>query len=341
MASARNVLERSTIMLLTSTKLCLRHPDCVHSKENRDTVFCQMRRAMDLIHHVIKDGILSASNERRIARGGGCASGGGSGGGEQSSEWDTHRATASSCLRFFARLMECSRPQFNTAITNSNMMPKSSLKDVSKSRSESLHSTEHDDIINERRELMRSNSERDRHGTNSHHNQHHHSHQPHHSHHHRSATADYASYDDLTAGRGDGRHRTRMVDLSERSNTGGKAGMTDRKCVTSYRKSGTPTSPQSASASASISATTSSSKTGSSSKSRETGNMPVSPEFARPTYYSGKTITSTSAGAAAASSSSSSSATRNYFKERSDIGYMSKNEAVNIEISILSPQTRE
>lgn len=147
MSSARNVLERSTIMLLTSTKLCLRHPECAHSKENRDTVFCQMRRAMDLIHHVVKDGVLSAFTERRSRSN------------DQTIEWDTDRGTASSCLHVFARLMENSRPRFET----------SCLKDPTKSRNESMHSAEHADIINERRELMRSNSERDRHMTNHHH----------------------------------------------------------------------------------------------------------------------------------------------------------------------------
>jgi hypothetical protein len=68
MGAARQVLERSTMMLLTSSKQCLRHPDCVHSKENRDTVFCQMRRAMDLIHYVVKDGVLEASGDRNSRR---------------------------------------------------------------------------------------------------------------------------------------------------------------------------------------------------------------------------------------------------------------------------------
>lgn len=136
MSSARNVLERSTIMLLTSTKLCLRHPECAHSKENRDTVFCQMRRAMDLIHHVVKDGVLSAFTERRSRSN------------DQTIEWDTDRGTASSCLHVFARLMESSRPRYET----------SCLKNSAKSRNESMHSSEHADIINERRELMRSNS---------------------------------------------------------------------------------------------------------------------------------------------------------------------------------------
>uniref|UniRef100_T1IXC7 Alpha-catulin n=1 Tax=Strigamia maritima TaxID=126957 RepID=T1IXC7_STRMM len=58
MSAARQVLERSTMMLLTSSKTCLRHPECQTARENRDTVFCQMRRAMDLIHFVMKDGVM-------------------------------------------------------------------------------------------------------------------------------------------------------------------------------------------------------------------------------------------------------------------------------------------
>ena len=78
MGAARQVLDRSTIMLLTASKVgklcfflvrnrhyeslqvCLRHPECMSSRENRDTVFCQMRRAMDLIHYVVKDGVLDS-----------------------------------------------------------------------------------------------------------------------------------------------------------------------------------------------------------------------------------------------------------------------------------------
>ncbi|CAG2165602.1 unnamed protein product [Oppiella nova] len=58
MSCARQILERSTMMLLTSSKACLRHPDCDTARENRDTVFLQMRRAMDLIHMVVKDGVI-------------------------------------------------------------------------------------------------------------------------------------------------------------------------------------------------------------------------------------------------------------------------------------------
>ncbi|XP_045118374.1 alpha-catulin-like isoform X3 [Portunus trituberculatus] len=68
MAAARQVLDRSTMMLLTASKVCLRHPECLTSRENRDTVFCQMRRAMDLIHYVVKDGVLDSVNAHGEAR---------------------------------------------------------------------------------------------------------------------------------------------------------------------------------------------------------------------------------------------------------------------------------
>ena len=46
---------------LLSFQTCLRHPECSAARENRDTVFCQMRRAMDLIHYVVKDGVLDSA----------------------------------------------------------------------------------------------------------------------------------------------------------------------------------------------------------------------------------------------------------------------------------------
>lgn len=118
MSAARQVLERSTLMLLISSKTSLRHPECMHSKENRDTVFCQMRRAMDLIHYVIKDSILAASQNDRRSR-------------LQQMDWDTERGTASSCLRVFARLMENSRPRFSASGTSILSTSKPTLKDIS------------------------------------------------------------------------------------------------------------------------------------------------------------------------------------------------------------------
>lgn len=104
MAAARQVLERSTMMLLTSSKTCMRHPECMDSRENRDTVFCQMRRAMDLIHYVVKDGVLYVSDHNRST----------SRSGPPLIDWETERATASSSLRIFSRLVEQSRPRFES-----------------------------------------------------------------------------------------------------------------------------------------------------------------------------------------------------------------------------------
>lgn len=146
MAAARQVLERSTMMLLTSSKTCLRHPECGDSQENRDTVFCQMRRAMDLIHYVVKDGIMNATSERR-----------------RSVDWDTERSTASSSLRMFSRLMERSRPRFETiaapsSSSSSSLVAKPSNSDISSSR-DGIRDIE---TTNGRKELSRSNSQRDR-----------------------------------------------------------------------------------------------------------------------------------------------------------------------------------
>ncbi|UYV62594.1 CTNNAL1 [Cordylochernes scorpioides] len=56
MTAARQILERCTMLLLTSSKTCLRHPDCATAWENRDAVFLHMRKAMDLVQFVIQDG---------------------------------------------------------------------------------------------------------------------------------------------------------------------------------------------------------------------------------------------------------------------------------------------
>lgn len=123
MAAARQVLERSTILLLTSSKTCLRHPDSMDARENRDTVFCQMRRAMDLIHYVVKDGVLESCHSANISTS--CLSGIGglrkasygldnrhsSRDLQPNNEWDSGRATVYTCLRHFIRMVEAIRPR--------------------------------------------------------------------------------------------------------------------------------------------------------------------------------------------------------------------------------------
>ncbi|XP_046630539.1 alpha-catulin isoform X1 [Neodiprion virginianus] len=98
MAAARQVLERSTMMLLTSSKTCLRHPECPSAKENRDTVFCQMRRAMDLIHYVVKDGVLDCSESQQSYT---------NSQNPQQEDWDS--STVCSALKHFERLVETTR----------------------------------------------------------------------------------------------------------------------------------------------------------------------------------------------------------------------------------------
>ncbi|KAL1130353.1 hypothetical protein AAG570_013291, partial [Ranatra chinensis] len=99
MAAARQVLERSTMLLLTSSKTCLRHPDSATCRENRDTVFCQMRRAMDLIHFVVKDGVCE---------------------GDLSEDWDASK-TVSAAIRQFDSLVEMTRLTFVTPPTKESL----------------------------------------------------------------------------------------------------------------------------------------------------------------------------------------------------------------------------
>lgn len=55
MGAARSILEKSTMMLLTTSKTCLRHPDSRSAKGNREGVFKKMREAMATITSVVKD----------------------------------------------------------------------------------------------------------------------------------------------------------------------------------------------------------------------------------------------------------------------------------------------
>ncbi|CAH1790183.1 unnamed protein product, partial [Owenia fusiformis] len=55
MGAARAVLEKSTMMLLTTSKCCLRHPDCEAAGRNRQSVFQQMHRALDLVQQIVQD----------------------------------------------------------------------------------------------------------------------------------------------------------------------------------------------------------------------------------------------------------------------------------------------
>ncbi|XP_060948645.1 alpha-catulin isoform X1 [Limanda limanda] len=68
MAAARAVLEKCTMMLLTASKTCLRHPDCESARINKDAVFHRMRCALEQVIEIVTEArscgenkILSAS----------------------------------------------------------------------------------------------------------------------------------------------------------------------------------------------------------------------------------------------------------------------------------------
>ncbi|KAJ8334156.1 hypothetical protein SKAU_G00397950 [Synaphobranchus kaupii] len=55
MAAARAVLEKCTMMLLTASKTCLRHPDCESARHNKDAVFQRMRYALEQVMEIVTD----------------------------------------------------------------------------------------------------------------------------------------------------------------------------------------------------------------------------------------------------------------------------------------------
>ncbi|TRY84308.1 hypothetical protein DNTS_025420 [Danionella cerebrum] len=55
MAAARAVLEKCTMMLLTASKTCLRHPDCESARINKEAVFQRMRQALDQVIEIVTD----------------------------------------------------------------------------------------------------------------------------------------------------------------------------------------------------------------------------------------------------------------------------------------------
>lgn len=63
MCAARTLLEKSTMLLLTTSKTFLRHPDSTSAKQNREGVFVKMRSAMETITSVAQ-----TSNRKRDPR---------------------------------------------------------------------------------------------------------------------------------------------------------------------------------------------------------------------------------------------------------------------------------
>nr|XP_060630618.1 alpha-catulin [Anolis sagrei ordinatus] len=63
MAAARTILEKCTMMLLTASKTCLRHPDCESARVNKGAVFHRMRLALEQVIEIVTDARLIGENE--------------------------------------------------------------------------------------------------------------------------------------------------------------------------------------------------------------------------------------------------------------------------------------
>ncbi|XP_044298744.1 alpha-catulin isoform X1 [Varanus komodoensis] len=63
MAAARAILEKCTMMLLTASKTCLRHPDCESARVNKGAVFHRMRLALEQVTEIVTDSRPSGENE--------------------------------------------------------------------------------------------------------------------------------------------------------------------------------------------------------------------------------------------------------------------------------------
>ncbi|XP_030407480.1 alpha-catulin isoform X2 [Gopherus evgoodei] len=63
MAAARAVLEKCTMMLLTASKTCLRHPDCESARLNKEGVFHRMRLALEQVIEIVTESRPSGENE--------------------------------------------------------------------------------------------------------------------------------------------------------------------------------------------------------------------------------------------------------------------------------------
>ncbi|KAF0024760.1 hypothetical protein F2P81_023562 [Scophthalmus maximus] len=63
MAAARAVLEKCTMMLLTASKTCLRHPDCESARINKDGVFHRMRCALEQVIDIVTEARSCGENQ--------------------------------------------------------------------------------------------------------------------------------------------------------------------------------------------------------------------------------------------------------------------------------------
>ncbi|KAG8572035.1 hypothetical protein GDO81_011890 [Engystomops pustulosus] len=63
MAASRAILEKCTMMLLTASKTCLRHPDCESARINKEGVFQRMKMALEQVIEIVTDSRLNGEHE--------------------------------------------------------------------------------------------------------------------------------------------------------------------------------------------------------------------------------------------------------------------------------------
>ncbi|CAF0842915.1 unnamed protein product [Didymodactylos carnosus] len=55
LSASRTILEKSTMLILTSSKTYLRHTECIHARKCRELVYTQVRRALDMVQLIVID----------------------------------------------------------------------------------------------------------------------------------------------------------------------------------------------------------------------------------------------------------------------------------------------
>ncbi|CAF3144823.1 unnamed protein product [Rotaria socialis] len=55
LSASRTILEKSTMLILTSSKTYLRHNECLHARKCRDLVYGQVRHALDIVQLIVYD----------------------------------------------------------------------------------------------------------------------------------------------------------------------------------------------------------------------------------------------------------------------------------------------
>jgi catenin alpha len=66
LAAARGTIKRTSMMLLTSSKAYLRHPEIPYARENRDFVYNQLRDAVSVISSVTQGRSVSTDETLKL-----------------------------------------------------------------------------------------------------------------------------------------------------------------------------------------------------------------------------------------------------------------------------------